>query len=176
MHADRLAALEPRCSTADALAFFDSLPAVRAEEMFGRYKGREIATGHPMNGTLAASGWYGKQFDDLETVHPLVMTTGGGKLFALDPRKIPMGLAEKVPPSVVAAGHKLLSLFEPLVGTTKPRARLRHLEHRGVVTAAMIYDHLPIIDVFRRVDERTLLGLMDQRRDTEPLFFVLERE
>lgn len=37
----------------------------------------------------------------------------------------------------------------------------------------MVYDHLPIIDVFRRVDEHTLLGVMDQRDAPQPYFFTL---
>ena len=39
----------------------------------------------------------------------------------------------------------------------------------------MIYDQLPIIDVFRRVDDDTLLGLMDFRAVPLPYFFVLAR-
>jgi hypothetical protein len=39
-----------------------------------------------------------------------------------------------------------------------------------------VYDHLPIIDVFRRVDDDTVLGLMDYRNFPEPYFFVLVRE
>lgn len=46
---------------------------------------------------------------------------------------------------------------------------------RGVTTAVMIYDHLPIIDCFRRLDGRTMLGLMDMR-GAAPFFFQLERE
>ena len=63
-----------------------------------------------------------------------------------------------------------------LVTTSKPRARLRSVEHRGVQTAAMVYDALPIIDVFRRVSARTVLGLMDLRGLPDPFFFVLHRE
>ena len=39
----------------------------------------------------------------------------------------------------------------------------------------MIYDQLPIIDVFRRIDGTTLLGLMDMRALPQPYFFVLTR-
>ena len=49
-------------------------------------------------------------------------------------------------------------------------------EFRGVVTAAMVYDHLPIIDVFRRVDEVTMLGAMDWRGEPAPYFFILTKE
>jgi hypothetical protein len=40
----------------------------------------------------------------------------------------------------------------------------------------MIYDHLPIIDIFRRVDEDTLLGVMDMRGLADPYFFILRRD
>ena len=66
--------------------------------------------------------------------------------------------------------------IRPLLHTDEPKARLRTVEHRGVATAAMVYDALPIIDVFRRVDDATLLGLMDLRGLPRPFFFVLERD
>ena len=50
------------------------------------------------------------------------------------------------------------------------------LEHRGVVSATMIYDALPICDVFRKVDDDTVLGLMDYRAFDKPFFFVLRRD
>jgi Domain of unknown function (DUF4334) len=40
----------------------------------------------------------------------------------------------------------------------------------------MVYDTLPIVDVFRRVDADTLLGLMDLRGLPEPFLFLLERD
>ena len=45
---------------------------------------------------------------------------------------------------------------------------------RGVTTAAMVYDHLPIIDCFRRLSADAVLGLMDLR-GAAPFFFRLER-
>lgn len=39
----------------------------------------------------------------------------------------------------------------------------------------MVYDDLPIIDMFRRVDARTVLGVMDMRAMPLPYFFVLRR-
>jgi Domain of unknown function (DUF4334) len=67
-------------------------------------------------------------------------------------------------------------VVRPLLYTHRPKARLRVLEHRGVATAAMVYDALPIIDVFRRVDPDTQLGLMDLRGLPAPFFFLLERD
>jgi hypothetical protein len=40
----------------------------------------------------------------------------------------------------------------------------------------MIYDAKPINDVFRRVDDDTVLGLMDYRKWGRPYFFLLHRE
>ncbi|MFD4433536.1 GXWXG domain-containing protein, partial [Nocardia sp. NPDC058497] len=68
----QLTLLEPACGRDAALALFDSLPPVQATELTGRWHGRELATGHPLDGLLAASGWYGKQFDGLDSVHPLL--------------------------------------------------------------------------------------------------------
>jgi len=173
---ERLATLEPACSAEEAFAFFDGLPPVRAEELVGRWRGRELATGHPMDGLLVASGWYGKQFDGVDDVHPLLFATPGGTPFAVDPRRVPMSLAGRVPAATVARGRGLLGALKPLLRTSRPAARLRNLEHRGVVTAAMVYDHLPIIDVFRQVDVDTLLGVMDLRAEPTPYFFVLTRD
>ena len=39
-----------------------------------------------------------------------------------------------------------------------------------------IYEMARILDAFRRVDEATLLGVMDQRGMPEPFLFLLRRE
>ena len=46
-----------------------------------------------------------------------------------------------------------VGLLLPLVATSRPAARLRMTQYRGVVTATMCYDAHPIHDVFRRVDD-----------------------
>jgi hypothetical protein len=84
-----------------------------------------------------------------------------------------LGLAGRVPLVAVAAAHRLLDVTMPLLRAHQPKARLRNLEHRRKVSAAMVYDQLPIIDVFRRIDDTTLLGLMDMRAAAQPYFFVL---
>lgn len=156
-------------NAAAAIAYFDSLPALRTHELRGRYRGAELQTGHPMEGKLAAAGWYGKQFDGEDEVHPLLFESRG-HVFAIDPRRLPFAMAgQKLPSWMAAAGRGVLRAF----ATHKHRARLRAIEHRGVVTAAMIYDALPIIDIFRRVDDRTVLGWMDVRRQKQPYFFNL---
>jgi hypothetical protein len=54
-------------------------------------------------------------------------------------------------------------------------ASLRMVEFRGVVTATMCYDKHPIFDHFRRVDEDTVLGVMDRKGEDRPLVFTLRR-
>jgi hypothetical protein len=176
MTANELAALEPACTPADALAFYDGLGPVPAGELTGRWRGREVATGHPMDGRLAASGWYGKQFDDVDHVHPLLFATPGGEIFPVDPRRIPLGLVDKLSPTVVSRGRAALGVLKPALRTSKHRARLRDVQHRGLMTAALVYDHLPIIDLFRRVDDQTVLGVMDLRGVPQPFFFILQRD
>lgn len=165
----------PACALDDALAFFDSLPPVRAEELTGQWRGRELATGHPLDGLLESSGWYGKRFDSVDEVHPLLFRGRGGRLVSDGPRRVPFGLLDKIPAGMVERGELVMALALPALVTKKPRARLRNVEHRGVVTAGMSYDHLPIIDLFRRIGDTTLLGCMDLR-DSPPYFFVLARD
>lgn len=75
-----------RATIAEALEFFDSLEPVDLDFMTGRWHGFEITTGHPQDGVLEATRWYGKQFDDPDSVHPLVHQTGSGELFFVKPR------------------------------------------------------------------------------------------
>ena len=63
-----------------------------------------------------------------------------------------------------------------MLGTGLPRARLRQVTYRGTQTAAMVYDQLAIIDVFRAVDDDTRLGVMDMKGMDAPFFFVLRRD
>lgn len=158
------------------MALFDSLATVRSDELFGRWRGSEVLTDHPLNGLLGPVGWYGKEFLDQEAVHPLLFQDAQGTIFSVDPRKMPTNLPPGILRRGASIGRRLLGLFKGLVSTTLPRARLRNLEYRGKVSATMIYDHLPIMDTFRRVDEDTLLGVMDRRGFAEPFFFVLRRD
>jgi hypothetical protein len=173
--ADELLASGSR-STAEALALFDRLPATPLSAVLGRWRGSGLPTDHPLDGLLEAYGWYGKDFVDPETVHPLLFRDGRGAVHALNPALMPMGIAARNPrllhhPAVRA----VFSVCRPLLGTTRPAARLRPVEHRGVVSAALIYDALPIIDHLRAAAPDTLLGLMDLRGLAAPFFFLLRR-
>ena len=53
------------------------------------------------------------------------------------------------------------------------QARLRMMQFRGQFTATMIYDQHPICDHFKRIDAATVLGIMDRKGDSFPLYFWL---
>jgi len=162
-------------SQEEAFAFFDELSAAQPHDMWGIWKGEELATGHPLEGLLAASGWYGKEFRSSEHVHPLIFEKKNGALYKVNPLLIPLNLPfDKIPRRLI---RPAMTLVRPIIKTQKSAARLRKLEHRGKLGAAMVYDKKDIIDVFRKVDNDTLLGMMDiKSMDTEhTYFFVLNR-
>ncbi|HEY2833665.1 MAG TPA: GXWXG domain-containing protein [Sporichthyaceae bacterium] len=175
--ADTLRDLEHGATTTQALLFFDSLPAVSIEEMLGEWAGGEIPTGHPMNGLLGPMGWHGKRFDAADDVHPLVMDGRDGGRYSLNPGFLPVPTLLRFRallnnPTL----QRVVRSLAPALRTRAPKARLRMLSYRGVLTATMCYDQLPIHDVFRKVDENTVLGAMDLRGTADPLVFFLRRE
>jgi hypothetical protein len=161
----------------DVLALADRLPPVPAEDLVGRWRGSELPTGHRLDGLLTAYGWYGKDVVDAETVHPLLFVDQAGVPRPLDPVLAPLGLlrghAWLAGTPVARAGF---AAVRPLLTTRRPVARVREVRHRGVLTAAIVYDRLPVIDAFRRVGPDTVLGLMDLRGMDETFPFVLRRE
>ena len=68
------------------------------------------------------------------------------------------------------------SAMTKLLKTKESKARIRMMEHRGKISATMIYDYMPINDVFRLIDENTVFGLMDLKDMPQPFFFVLNRD
>jgi hypothetical protein len=174
--ADRLRVLEQWASAEEALALFDGCGPVHVEEMLGCWKGSGVPTGHPFDGLLEAFGWHGKRFQSPDETHPLVFEGATG-LFSANPALVPVSLAVRFnrlvrtrPMRVI--GRRLVRMAR----TSKPRARLRMMEYRGVVTATMSYDALPINDHFRRVDAETVIAVMDFRTIDRPFLFVLRRE
>ncbi|MCF6743704.1 DUF4334 domain-containing protein [Blastococcus sp. KM273128] len=160
----------------EALAMFDVARPVAVEEMTGRWRGSGLPTGSPLDGLLEAYGWWGKEFLDAETTHPLLFATRSGPR-PVRPAPVPVGVLRRWPAAAHSTPARLaFTAVRPLLTTRRPEARLRAVEHRGVVTAAMLYDRLPIVDVFKRVGSDTLLGLMDLRGLPDPFFFLLRRE
>ena len=170
-------------TTTAALELFDSRPAVDPQAMIGTWHGAELPTGHPLDGMLAASGWWGKAFLDPETVHPLLFPTSDGTaLWPLNPGlAFPgLGVATKVPALKRQNFTGAIATLKPALRARGAKARLRTTRYRDVDSATMIYDQLPINDVFRRLDDsagaETLIGAMDLRGIKAPYFFVLQRD
>jgi hypothetical protein len=158
----------------EAIAAFDGLGPVSLEEMIGRWRGTGLRSGHTLDGALEAFGWWGKEFRDPDTVHALLFGREPGRIVSVDPAYLPLRLAVALNLHRNRLAQAAFRAGKRLIATKRSTARLRMIEHRGVVTAAMIYDAQPITDVFRRVDADTLLGLMECR-GLDPFLFVLER-
>ncbi|MEM1253947.1 MAG: DUF4334 domain-containing protein [Cyanobacteria bacterium P01_H01_bin.21] len=162
-------------TTETALQLFDSLEPVSLEFMIGRWRGSGLHTAHPMDGLLEMSNWYGKEFIDPETVHPLLFLDGQENIIKVAPNAIGMEWALKSPILKNDFMKPLLNVTSSLLKTDKSQARLRMMEYRGKMSATMIYDYLPINDAFRKVDNNTVLGVMDLKDLSQPFFFVLKR-
>ncbi|MEV6303110.1 DUF4334 domain-containing protein [Actinoplanes sp. NPDC051861] len=81
-----------------------------------------------------------------------------------------------VAPLVCRAGDGSLYVNSEMAGGG---ASLWMVEFRGEVTATMVYDGKPVLDHFKRVDEETLLGVMNGKgvRDSGRFYyFILNRE
>ncbi|NCE88444.1 hypothetical protein DK870_29190 [Pseudomonas sp. Q1] len=165
-----------KITTADALAFYDTLAPTTLSCLSGRWRGASLQTGHPIDGLLEKFGWYGKEFNSEENVHPLLFERRSGDTLSLNPLFMPIGLLMHHPKLLhQRAASTLFKLLLPLLRTHRHKARLRMMEYRGVISATMVYDDLPIIDTFRRVDDDTLVGLMDLRGMNQAFFFILRR-
>ena len=165
-------------TTADALALFDRLAPVDTAFMLGAWKGEGFPTDHPLDGVLEAYRWHGKRFESTEDVHPLVFDTAGGGTTSVNPLAF-MPALRFFGTGPLPRGRAVGTFFQlllPLFSTQRSRARLRMTEYRGKESATMIYDALPINDVFRKVDDDTVLGAMDLKGMERPFFFVLRRE
>jgi hypothetical protein len=166
-----------RATTEQALEIFDALEPVELGFMTGLWKGQGFHTHHPMDGLLEAYHRYGKRFDSAEDVHPLIFSTPEDRLVSVNPFWMGLfqGLLDRgLLPRTAAAGRAFQSLL-PVLRTPVARARLRMTECRGKSSATMIYDQLPIQDVFRRIDDDAVFGLMDRRGMPQPFFFILRR-
>jgi hypothetical protein len=162
-------------TTEEALALFDQLEPAECDFMLGRWRGKGFPTGHKMDGLMEAYNWYGKIFDSVEDVHPLVFTRFNGSEVRLNPIWFPLKFAKRTRLATSTFAKYMFNAASYVLLTRKSRARLRMTEYRGKVSATMVYDALPINDVFRKVDDNTVLGVMDLKGAKKPFFFVLER-
>ncbi|WP_173512498.1 GXWXG domain-containing protein [Sinorhizobium psoraleae] len=159
----------------EALAYFDSLDAVPVTEMVGLWKGRGIATGHPLDGVLENLGWFGKRFRPDMRADALLFNTYGNLLVPIDPSPIPLHLAFRFHRlGRTSAARNLFSHLVKHLRARGPTAILRTSRFRDRTSAAMLYDRKPIIDHFRRIGPERVLGLMAVEGDDRCFFFQLD--
>ncbi|MCD0472540.1 DUF4334 domain-containing protein [Flavobacterium sp. JAS] len=160
-----------KTTTENAFRIFDELEPATIELLIGHWKGYSLNTDHPQDGSLEAAGWYGKIFEDAQNVSPLVFYTSyGTDTFFADPVKLAK-LAADYPSVQGKVGD-----FREEIETTEYKAHLRMTQYRDKISATMIYDNLPINDIFKKIDEDTLLGVMDAKGDPNSFFFILVRD
>ena len=165
---------QKKASTNEALSLFDELDTVGLDFMYGRWQGSGFDTNHSMDGLLETIGWYGKEFIDPDNVHPLLFSDGS-EIFSIDPNPVITDLGLRFPMPKNDNFKPFYGKMSKLLATKESKARLRMMEYRDRVSATMIYDYLPIHDVFRKIDDDTVLGLMDWKGMEKPFFFLLNR-
>ncbi|KAA1039599.1 DUF4334 domain-containing protein [Macrococcus equipercicus] len=160
-------------------AYFDSLEPISTHMIYGLWRGEEVNTPHPMTSLLKKANWYGKYFQDDNNVTPIVMQDKNGELFAANPGILPL----KAPLKLVKLLSKgffdmSVTLIKPLFKTKSSKARLRMMDYNGTPTAAMIYDQKPLIDYLKKIDDNTLLGMVDETTISkhQTHYFILIRD
>lgn len=140
-----------RADLAELDALWTDLAPVGVTEILGPWRGGDFATGHVASAVLEKVRWHGKRFDSPLAAVPLVCRDENGELYS----------------NKEAGGGGEASLWE--VG------------FRGEVTATMVYDRLPVLDHFKKVDDDTLMGIMNGKLEaafgvTDLYYFWLERD
>jgi hypothetical protein len=163
---------------AQACDWFDSLPPVLPATMRGEWRGEGVHTGHPLDGLLEACHWRGKRFDGPEAVQPLVFERVCGGAVCIRPlgARLAIAAAMRLPWLKSRAVGGLVQRLLPLLSARRPQARLRLVAWRGVRSTAIVYDHAPIRDHLRRVDQDRVLGWMELEGLRQPFFFLLRRD
>ncbi|PST22565.1 hypothetical protein C7U61_04625 [Rhizobium sp. JAB6] len=155
---------------------FQHLPPIAPRELVGLWKGRGIPANHPFDGVLENLGWYGKRFMTDMRADALLFRSGEHRLTAIDPKWIPLHWALRFDRlGRTRMARNLLSYLQRRLRAKGPVAAVKTLAFEGVESAAMVYDHQPIIDYFRRLDELRLMGAMTIRGDARIYFFELQR-
>ena len=159
-----------------ALQMFDTLERVEPPEMIGLWAGKGIPTGHPLDGVLENLGWFGKRFTADLRADALLFKAGDRRLIAVDPALIPLPLALRF--HRFGRTRAARNLFAYLLRRLRAKgmvASLKTMSFRGIRSAAMVYDKQPIVDHFRRIDDRRIMGAMTVNDGNRIYYFELER-
>lgn len=134
---------------------------VDAEELDRIFDALEAVDCEPLLGR-----WKGGDFDTGHPVTQQLAATGWyGKTFH--------SLSEVDPLICRGADGELYSDLKTMGGG----ASLWMVAFRGKVSATMVYDRRPVLDHFRRVDDNTLMGIMNGKgvlHEGRPYYFYLE--
>ena len=142
---------ESSVSPDDLDALWADLDVVSVAEILGAWRGGDFATGHLASTVLEKVRWHGKTFLAPDDAKPLMCRDDAGELYS----------------NLAAGGGGEASLWE--VG------------FRGETTATMVYDKMPVFDHFKKVDDDTLMGIMNGKLEaafgvSDLYYFWLERE
>ncbi len=118
-------------STDDLDALWADLAPVTVEEILGAWRGGDFSTGHVASTVLEQVRWHGKTFVSALDAKPLMCRGDDGELYS----------------NLKAGGGGEASLWP--------------VEFRGETTATMVYDRMPVFDHFKKVDDATLMGIMN---------------
>jgi hypothetical protein len=155
---------------------FQSLPPIEPRAMIGLWTGRGIPSGHPFDGVLENLGWFGKRFTPAMRADALLFRVGERRLVPINPARIPLRLALRFHiAGQTRAARNLFSYLQRGLLAKGPVASLKTMSFHGVPSAAMIYDDQPIVDYFRRMDDRKIMGAMTIQGADGIYFFELER-
>lgn len=159
----------------NALQEFQRLPPIEPREMIGLWTGRGIPSGHPFDGVLENLGWFGKRFTPALRADALLFRLDERKLIAINPARIPLRLALRFHKlGRTRTARNLFLYLQRVLRAKGPVASLKTMSFKGVASAAMVYDDLPITDHFRRIDDRRVMGAMMIETDDRIYFFELE--
>jgi hypothetical protein len=136
---------------ADLDALWADLSPVTVEEILGAWRGGDFSTGHVASTVLEQVRWHGKRFDGPLDAKPLICRDEEGELYS----------------NLAAGGGAEASLWP--------------VEFRGETTATMVYDAMAVFDHFKRVDDETLMGIMNGKLESafgvkDLYYFWLERD
>jgi hypothetical protein len=153
---------------ADLAVVFDNLNPVTIDMLIGTWKVDPSYGETPGGKMLIESGWWGARFVDAETVDPLLYPEPDGNgVFAADLRSV---LA------VLSTGERDIPAMRREVETSAPIGRLRMVEYRGVPTATLVYDQVPVLDYLRAIDSDTIVAAVEHRdRVNQPDYALLRR-
>ncbi len=137
--------------TDDLDALWADLTPVTVQEILGPWRGGDFTTGHIASTVLERARWHGKTFVSALDAKPLICRDDEGELYS----------------NLKAGGDGEASLWP--------------VEFRGETTATMVYDRMPVFDHFKKVDDATLMGIMNGKLQaafgvSDLYYFWLERD